>query len=64
MINSSSITLTVGGSSVTLNASAVTLQGMQINLTGQTQTAISGAIVQVSADGMLELSGGMTMINS
>lgn len=64
VINTSSITLTVGSSSVTLNASGVTLKGMQIAVTGQTQTAISGAIVQVSGDGMLELSGGVTMINS
>ncbi len=64
VINTSSITLTVGDSSVTLNASGVTVQGMQVTLTGQTKTAVSGAIVQVSGSGMLELSGGVTMINS
>ena len=39
-------------------------KGIQVNVTGQAQTAVKGAIVQVSGDGMLELKGGITMINS
>lgn len=63
-IDTSSITLTVGGSTVKLTASEVDVTGIQVNVTGQAQTAVKGAIVQVSADGMLELKGAMTMINS
>ncbi|MGE4481443.1 type VI secretion system Vgr family protein [Acidocella sp.] len=63
-IDTSSITLTVGESTVKLTASEVDVTSMQVNVTGQTQTAVKGAIVQVTGDGMLELKGAMTMINS
>jgi type VI secretion system secreted protein VgrG len=52
-----SITLTVGGSSVTIDQSGVTIQGIMITVTGN-------AITQVSGSGMLQLTGGITMINS
>ncbi len=64
VIDSSGITLTVGPSSVKLTASEVTVAGLQVTVTGQAKTAISGAITQLSGSGMLELTGGVTMINS
>ena len=64
VINTTGITLTVGGNSISMTESGITLSGLQISLSGQTQTSISGAMVSVSGDGMLELSGGVTMINS
>jgi type VI secretion system secreted protein VgrG len=64
VINTTGITLTVGGNSIAMTESGITLSGMQISISGQTQTSISGAMVSVSGDGMLELSGGVTMINS
>jgi type VI secretion system secreted protein VgrG len=34
-----------------------------VNVTGQAQTKISGAMAEVSGSGMLTLKGGITMIN-
>lgn len=64
VIDTSSITLTVGASTVKLTAAEVDVNGIQVNVTGQAQTAVKGAIVQISGEGMLELTGAMTMINS
>ena len=63
-IDTSSITLTVGGNSIQLTASGITINGMQVKVAAQTQTAISGAIVSVQAQGALELTGSITKINS
>lgn len=67
-----SITLKVGDNSIVINQQGITINGMQIGLTaqttlsakGQVQTTVGGAMVQVQADGMLQLSGGVTMVNS
>jgi type VI secretion system secreted protein VgrG len=64
VINTSGITLTVGGNTIKMTESGIALNGMQISIAGQTQTSMSGAMVSVKGDGMLELSGGVTMINS
>ena len=64
VISTTGITLTVGGNSIQMTESGITVSGLQISISGQTQTSISGAMVSVSGDGMLELSGGVTMINS
>jgi type VI secretion system secreted protein VgrG len=64
VIDTTGITLTVGGNSIKMTESGITLSGMQISISGQTQTSVSGAMVSVKGDGMLELSGGVTMINS
>jgi type VI secretion system secreted protein VgrG len=64
VINTTGITLTVGGNSIAMTESGITLSGVQISISGQTQTSISGTMVSVKGDGMLELSGAVTMINS
>ena len=64
VIDTSSITLTVGESMVKLTASELDVKGIQVNIQGQAKTAVEAAIVQVSGEGMLELKGGITMINS
>ncbi len=57
-----SIELVVGGNSIKIDQTGVTISGMMVSIQGQMQTQIQGAITQVSADGMLQLSGGITMI--
>ncbi len=57
VINNSGITLTVGGNSVQLSESSVTINGLQVNITGQLSTGVTGS-------GMLNLTGGMVNINS
>jgi type VI secretion system secreted protein VgrG len=51
-----SITLTVGGNSITINQSGITIEGMMITISGDTMTTVEG-------DAMLTLTGGITMIN-
>ena len=51
-----SITLTVGGSSITVDQMGVTIQGMMIKITGDVMT-------QVQGEAVLILKGGITMIN-
>jgi type VI secretion system secreted protein VgrG len=52
-----SITLTVGSNSITINQTGVTIDAIMVTVSAQ-------AIAQISADAMLDLSGGITMINS
>ena len=52
-----SITLTVGPSSITIAPSGVTISAPMVTISAD-------AMCQVSSDGMLDLSGSMTMINS
>jgi type VI secretion system secreted protein VgrG len=52
-----SITLTVGGNSITIDQSGITVEGMMITISGDTMTTVEG-------DAMLTLTGGITMINS
>jgi type VI secretion system secreted protein VgrG len=67
-----SITLKVGDNSIVIDKQGITINGMKIGLTAQTtlnakgsvQTSIGGTMVQVQADGMLELKGAVTMVNS
>ena len=51
-----SITLTVGGNSITIDQSGITIEGMMITISGDTMTTVEG-------DAMLTLTGGITMIN-
>jgi type VI secretion system secreted protein VgrG len=51
-----SITLTVGANSITIDPTGVTISGIMVTINGQ-------AMVQVSADGMLQCQGAITMIN-
>jgi type VI secretion system secreted protein VgrG len=64
VIDTSSITLTVGASTIKLTASEVDVKALQVSVQGQMKTSVEGAMVQVSGEGMLELKGGITMINS
>jgi type VI secretion system secreted protein VgrG len=57
------ITLKVGQNSIKIDQSGITLSGMAIKVTGQVQVQVQAPIAQVSADGMLQLKGGVTMIN-
>jgi type VI secretion system secreted protein VgrG len=52
-----SITLTVGSSSITINQVGVTIEGMMITISGD-------GIVQVESDGLLDMSGAITLINT
>jgi type VI secretion system secreted protein VgrG len=58
-----SITLTVGGNSIKIDQTGITLKGIMIKLQGQAMVQAQGPMVQVSADAMLMLKGGITMIN-
>jgi len=57
------ITLTCGSNSVQISPSGVTINGMQVQLQGTAQVSASAPIIQVSADGMLQMQGGIVMIN-
>lgn len=57
-----SITLKVGANSITIDQTGITLNGMTINIQGQVQTQVQGAMVQISGDAMTQISGGITMI--
>jgi type VI secretion system secreted protein VgrG len=57
-----SIELKVGQSSVKIDQMGVTIQGMMVSIQGQIQTQVQGTMTQVSGSGMLQLSGGITMI--
>jgi type VI secretion system secreted protein VgrG len=58
-----SITLTVGGNSVTIDQTGVTIKGLMISIQGQTTTEMKGLMTTVNGDAMLTLKGGITMIN-
>jgi len=58
-----SITLKVGQSSIVIDQKGVTIQGMMISIQGQVQVQVQAPMVQVNADAMLILKGGITMIN-
>ena len=51
VINMSGITLTVGGNSIQLTESGINISGIQVQVAGQAQVQVSGAMVQVSGDG-------------
>jgi type VI secretion system secreted protein VgrG len=58
-----SITLKVGGSSITIDQSGITLQGMKISIQGQSATEMQGGVVSVNAKGNMALKGAMVAIN-
>jgi type VI secretion system secreted protein VgrG len=57
-----SIELKVGQSSVKLDQTGVTIKGLMINVEGTVQTQVKAPMTQVTADAMLQLKGGITMI--
>jgi len=52
-----SITLTVGGNSITIDQSGVTIEALMVTVSADTMAQISG-------DALLDLSGGITLINT
>ena len=57
------ITLKVGSNSIEISTSGITIKGTQVAITGEAKTEVGAPIIQVSADGMLELKGGVVKIN-
>ena len=57
------ITLKVGQNSIKIDQTGITIQGLMIKVEGQVMTEVKGLICQVSADAMLQMKGGVTMIN-
>jgi type VI secretion system secreted protein VgrG len=61
-IDTSGITLTVGGSSVKVDQSGVAVSGMTVKCEGSLSLELKGMMINVSADGMLQTKGGITMM--
>jgi len=59
----SKIELTVGGNSVKIDPSGVTVTGTMVKVQGQAMVQVQGPMIQTSADAMLMLKGGITMVN-
>jgi type VI secretion system secreted protein VgrG len=57
-----SIELKVGQSSLKVDQMGVSISGMMIKIEGQVQTSLKGLITQLSADAMMQVKGGITMI--
>ncbi len=57
------ITLTVGGSSITIEPTQIQLSSTNITVAANLQAQLSGTKTQVSGDAMLQLQGGITKIN-
>lgn len=58
-----SITLKVGGNTITVSQSGIELKGMKVSIEGQTLAEVKGLAVKAEASAMLTLKGGVTMIN-
>jgi len=58
-----SITLKVGANSITIDQTGITLKGLMITSDAQVINKTHGPIVQVNGDGMVQIQGGVTMIN-
>lgn len=58
------ITLKVGGNSITINQSGITLDATQITLKGSGTVQVSGAMVNVKGSGTVGITGGLVNINS
>jgi type VI secretion system secreted protein VgrG len=58
-----SIELKVGGNSIKIDQTGVTIKGLMVSIEGEVQTQVKSPMTQVSGDGMLQLKGGITMVN-
>jgi type VI secretion system secreted protein VgrG len=58
-----SITLKVGGNSVTIDQTGITIKGIMVSVEGQAKLDLKSPMTTVNGDGMLTLKGGITMIN-
>jgi type VI secretion system secreted protein VgrG len=59
-----SITLKVGQSSIVLTQEGITIQALTITIQGQVMVEMSAPMTTVEGEALLNLTGGMTMINS
>ncbi|MEN1678607.1 MAG: type VI secretion system tip protein TssI/VgrG [Planctomycetota bacterium] len=57
------ITLSVGGSSVTIEPAKITLSAPEVVISGSAKVAVSGAMADVSGSATLNLTGGIVKIN-
>ena len=57
------ITLSVGGSKITIGPAGVTIKGAMVTVEAQAMAEVKGAIVKVAGSGMAEISGGLVKIN-
>lgn len=57
------ITLTVGASKITINQMGVTIEGMMIKESADIMLQEEAVMIQSEADAMMQISGGITMIN-
>jgi type VI secretion system secreted protein VgrG len=57
------ITLKVGSSKITINQMGVTIEGMMIKVNATVQLQEQAIIIQSSADAIMQIKGGITMIN-
>lgn len=57
-----SIEFKVGQNSLKIDQTGITIQGMMVKIEGQVQAEFKGLIAKVSADAMLQMKGGVTMI--
>jgi len=58
-----SITLKVGGNSITINQSGITVSATQVSLSGSAKVQVSGPMVNVSGSGTVSIKGGLVNIN-
>jgi len=58
-----SITMTVGANSIKIDQTGVTISGIMVKIQGQAMLQAQAPMTQVSGDGMLTLKGGIVMIN-
>ncbi len=57
------ITLKVGASSIQITPSGITIQALQVQIKGTVQAQVQSLMTQISGDAMLQMKGGITMIN-
>jgi type VI secretion system secreted protein VgrG len=58
-----SIKLSCGPSSITMDPTGIVIKGIQIQIQGQAVVGVDGPVTKVNGDGMLKLTGGVTLIN-
>jgi type VI secretion system secreted protein VgrG len=58
-----SITLKVGGSTLVVDQSGVTIKGTMISEEAQALLKLKAPLVQVDADGLVMVKGGLVMLN-
>jgi hypothetical protein len=57
------IELKVGPNKIRIDEKGITIEGLKIQLKGQIQLQLQAPIVQINADALLQLKGGVIMLN-